>query len=283
VNIALITATAMEMRAALAGILPSAERAELNGPDEPAKAERSAQAGILPLAKKDAPDEKDAPAKAERAARANLPPPGGIWLPALRLERITLLPVICGVGPLNAALALGRLADKNPAGVVNLGLAGSYDLLLAPLGSLLAASEEIWPEYGLVRREKARAEALGLPLAEQNGRPVFDRIALTPVVSLEIMGLDGRVAAKQGPAVTVAGASGAPERARRLQRRTGGLMENMEGFALALGCLGLKIPFAEIRSISNPAGLRPPQGWDMPLALAGLGGAARLLFPSPPG
>jgi futalosine hydrolase len=200
-------------------------------------------------------------------------------LPVLRLGKLSLLPLICGVGLPNAALALGGLPDGELSGVLNLGLAGSYDPVLAPLGSLVAASEEIWPEYGLVLREGVRAEALGLALAEQDGRPVFDRIALSPVLSLEAMGLNGSLGARPGPAVTVAGVSGSPSRARRLARRTGGLMENMEGFALALGCLSRGgIPFAEIRSISNLAGLRPPEGWDLPLALAGLGQAARLLL-----
>ena len=239
-DIALITATALEMRAALAGILP--------------------------------PDEEAAPPV--------LSPAGGTSLPALRLGDITLHPLICGIGLPNAALALGKLLGKGlpPAGVLNLGLAGSYDPLLAPLGSLAAASEEIWPEYGLSRRGGVQAAPPGLALAEQEGRAVFDRIALNPVLSLQAMGLNGLAAERSGPAVTVAGVSGTPSLAKRLHRRTGGLMENMEGFALALGCLKETIPFAEIRSISNLAGFRPPKGWNLPLALAGLGKAARLLL-----
>jgi futalosine hydrolase len=243
VEIALITATAMEMRAALAGVLPPGET-----PDLP------------PLA-----------------------PPGGAFLPALRLEGLTLHPLLCGIGLPNAALALGKLLGKDLplAGVLNLGLAGSYAPRLAPLGSLVAASEEIWPEYGLARGKTVRAKALGLALAERGGRAVFDRIALDPVLSLRNMGLNGQAAGRRGPAVTVAGVSGSPSLAGRLRRRTGGLMENMEGFALALGCLGQGdegLPFAEIRSISNLAGLRPPAGWNLPLALDSLGKAARLLF-----
>jgi futalosine hydrolase len=247
-DIALITATAMEMRAALAGILP---------PDEAAR--------LLP-------------------SGLSLPRPGGTLLPALRLGKITLHPLLCGVGLPNAAFALGKFLGKGPrpAGVLNLGLAGSYDPGLAPPGSLVAASEEIWPEYGLIR--EGGMEALGLALAEQAGQPVFDRIALEPVLSLERMGLNGKAVGRQGPAVTVAGVSGSASLAKSLQRRTGGLMENMEGFALALGCLGqgeTSLPFVEIRSISNVAGFRPPEGWDMPLALAALGEAARLLLPPP--
>jgi futalosine hydrolase len=243
-DIALITATAMEMRAALAGV---------------------------PLR-----DEAESPPSGPPAS-------GGIFLHALRLGSVTLHPLLCGVGIPNAALALGKLLGRGIplAGVLNLGLAGSYDSGQAPLGSLVAASEEIWPEYGLARRGRVEAGALGLALAEQDGRPVFDRIALDPVRSLQGMGLNGRVAGRRGPAVTVAGVSGSPFLAGRLRQRTGGLTENMEGFALALGCLRqgeAPLPFAEIRCISNLAGRRPPRGWDVPLALAGLGEIVRLLF-----
>ena len=247
-EIALITATAMEMRAALAGILPPEEGARL-----------------LPLPSR----------------------PEGAFLPALRLGDLTLHPLLCGVGLPNAALTLGRLLGKNLplAGVLNLGLAGSYAPRLAPLGSLVAASEEIWPEYGLARGKTVDAATLGLAMAKRGEQAVFDRIPLDPVLSLRNMGLNGQAARLRGSAVTVAGVSGSLPLAKRLRRLTGGLMENMEGFALALGCLsreGAGLPFAEIRSISNLAGFRPPDGWNMPLALAGLGEAARLLF-SPAG
>ncbi|MDR2161212.1 MAG: futalosine hydrolase [Desulfovibrio sp.] len=244
---ALVTATAPEMRAVLAGVL--------------------------------APDW--APGSPARAA---LPWAGGESLPrSLRLGAATLHLLLCGIGPLNAALALGRLLGTGLRldGILNLGLAGSYDLRKAPLGSLVAATEEIWPEYGVSGRGGVSAEALGLPLAVYEGRPVFDRIALQPVQFLKQMELNAQAADLRGPAVTVAGVPGTPARAGRLRERTGGLMENMEGFPLALGCLcreGETLPFVEIRCISNAAGRRPPGGWDLPGAMAGLAAGARLLL-----
>jgi futalosine hydrolase len=52
----------------------------------------------------------------------------------------------------------------------------------------------------------------------------------------------------------------------------------MEGFALALGAAALSLPFAEIRSVSNQAGCRPPHTWDFDAAEHALSLAAQDIF-----
>jgi futalosine hydrolase len=100
----------------------------------------------------------------------------------------------------------------------------------------------------------------------------------------------GLAAAAQGgaawtPAVslTVSGVSADPDRAAALKARHGAGLENMEGFALAYGARRARLPFAEVRAVSNAVGARPPGGWDLPGALAALGRAARRLFSAPRG
>lgn len=296
-DILLVTATAMEMRAVLSGLPGGAARAEgssrmcTNGEDVPEalKAPVSPGAAALPL--------------------------------VLPVGSCRLHPLVCGIGPVNAAFALGgrlRLMeqpDGKPffAAVLNMGIAGTYDPDRLPLGSVAVASAEIWPEYGLADAGHVNAAGLGFAQACYRGRRVVERIELAPKEVLGSLGLGWHTPPLDCPAVTVAGCSASPVQAGNMQERTQGLMENMEGFALALGCLqyenglgmpgmdgsagvgpsgagmaerfsgteaqGLPaLPFVEVRSISNVAGRRPPEGWDMPAALKALSQAAKELF-----
>jgi futalosine hydrolase len=218
-------------------------------------------------------------------------------LPALSLPGGMLRLLVCGVGPAASGFALGMALGqvcaegRMPAGVVNPGIAGSYDCDRAPVGGIVLANGECLPEYGVwpeadeetPERDSAARRAgapapLDFPQATPPSGPVFDRLALTPDSALNSMGLAHPVWFRQGPGVTVAGVSGTARRAGRMAELTGGLMENMEGFSLALGCMRLQLPFAELRAISNRAGQRPPLGWNIPEALAALGQATFALF-----
>ena len=149
----------------------------------------------------------------------------------------------CGVGPLNAALGLQSFLAAHPEIdlVVNVGIAGSYDPDLLPVGSVCLASAEIWPEYG-VRSGSGPAdpELLGFPLSGQDKSAVWNRIDLGPwhmsnygTVFCEALPAGWTPAAS----ITVAGVSGTPEVALELARTCNAGMENMEGFALALSLI----------------------------------------------
>lgn len=204
----------------------------------------------------------------------------------LRLPGCNLDLLVCGVGPVAAALALGRYlgreqTERRPEplrGILNMGLAGTYDADAAPVGSLVLATEEIYPEYGVWPHQEEAPLPLSFPQAEIDGQKVFTRLELEPDKALGNMGLNWHSGLRHGPSVTVAGVSGTPRRAAFMAAVGNGLTENMEGFSLALGAASAGIPFAELRAVSNLAGLRPPQGWDVPLALAALGQGTRDLL-----
>ena len=194
-----------------------------------------------------------------------------------------LLGCITGVGPVNAAMALGRVLALNPqiGGVICSGLAGSFDLERAPLGTWTLATEEIYPEYGLLGEAVAGscgqleygldAEALGFAQFEQGELRVLDRLPLAAPVALglPLAALPEKFAS--GPALTVAGVSASLERAGMLARRYGALSENMEGFAVALACARAALPCLELRVISNRVGSRLAQERVFGKALAELG------------
>jgi futalosine hydrolase len=258
----LVAATAPELRAALAA-LPGGETVQIPRRPSPVLGEKRAS---------------DLPA-----------------LPVLSRESQPIRCLVCGVGPTVAALSLGFYlglsGEDRPAGVINCGYAGSYDLDRAPVGSVVLALSEHLPEYGVwaesdetvaheQRRTKDRDAAtfpfsgrcgfplpMSLPQAYLESGPVFTRLELFPDRAMAELGLgnqnisgynenDSRPVLR-GASATVAGVSGSARRAARMASLSGALVENMEGFALALACAAAGIPFIELRSVSNKAGARP--------------------------
>ncbi|WP_428566274.1 MAG: futalosine hydrolase [Solidesulfovibrio sp. DCME] len=188
---------------------------------------------------------------------------------------------LTGVGPVAAALTVGRLLGRfegEIAGVVNTGIAGGYDLAATPLCSLVAATEETLPEYGIRTGAGTDCAGLTFPQLAPAGIPVFDRLPLDPAAAATAMGLALPPEAAPGPAVTVAGVSGDPDRAAILWRKYRAQSESMEGFAVALAAAAEGLPFLGLRTISNRVGCRPPEAWDLPGALAALGRAVAGLF-----
>lgn len=204
---------------------------------------------------------------------------------------------VSGIGPLAAAFAMGRFAgegDLSPGrcrGVLSLGIAGTYAVNRAPVGSVAMATREIWPEYGLFTENGVDPVALGFPLMgkkeDASPSPVWDSLSLAPAEGLAAMGLNDPGTAPRmaenpfvttGPSITVAAVSGTMARARELAARHSGLTENMEGFPLALAAARAGVPFAEIRSVSNVVGDRSAAAWNIPGALAALTRAVSLVF-----
>jgi futalosine hydrolase len=191
------------------------------------------------------------------------------------------LVVVTGVGPVAAAaslgLALGR-AGRDVAGVLNLGVAGGFDLGATPLGALVAATAEAFPEYGLRHKAGVDARGLGFPQVSLAEAPVFDQLPLDPQAAAAAMGLALPEDAVAGTCVTVAGVSADLDRAAILARKYQAAAESMEGFSLALAAGVAGAPFLELRAVSNRVGSRESGDWDLPGALIALGRAAARLF-----
>ena len=254
----LVCATALEMRAAVS-LLPGGQQCDLSAWEQ----------------------------------GAPLPPPQAP-LPRLLLPKGGVRLLVCGVGPVASALSLtlaaGGKERKNLAGVLNMGIAGSYDLSAAPVGEAVLVEWECLPEYGIWPEsdetvEHSPAEAVpGMPLelrfaqAVAGHGPVFSRLPLGGHNALGNLGLNCHTGLCAGGGATLAGVSGTRRRACRIRELTGALLETMEGFALALGAAALQLPFAEIRSVSNEAGRRPPHTWNFDAAAQALGRAAQTLF-----
>ncbi|MDP2847829.1 MAG: futalosine hydrolase [Humidesulfovibrio sp.] len=194
-----------------------------------------------------------------------------------------VLALVTGIGVVNSALALGRaLERRDVSGVLSLGVAGSFDLAAHPLGSVRLATEEIWPEFGLLPSGQCAADARGLGfslngVAVSDEAAIFERLVWDAHAGARAMGLNPAGLACAA-SLTVSGVTADPARARELFQRFGAGLENMEGFALAYAARLAGTPFAELRAVSNAVGARPPEAWDLPGALAALGRAAQQIL-----
>ena len=188
----------------------------------------------------------------------------GEVLPWKWQERDFLL-LVTGVGPVNAALHLGKLLGRSLhlRGVLNIGIGGSFDPDLFPLRSTALVNREIWPEFGLKVENTVQPGALGYPLGSVNGVRVWDRIEFDSRENLKMLGLHPVDDWPDACSLTVSGASGTPEQARHLRNLYNAGLENMEGFALAWACLAVDLPFVELRTVSNIVGCRERRYWDI--------------------
>jgi futalosine hydrolase len=192
----------------------------------------------------------------------------------------SLLLLVTGIGPVNAAMALGRVFGGSlpVAGVVNVGVAGSFDTERLPLESLSVITQEAWPEFGLRTEDGVDARALGLPMGRTEEGRVWNTLDLHPCRSARALGVVLPNAWRPATSVTVAGVSGSPGVAEGVRRYREPDVENMEGFSLAWCCRREKAPFLQIRAMSNKVGSRRSEEWDLQKALDRLGSVLPDLF-----
>lgn len=165
----------------------------------------------------------------------------------LALEGIVV--EVCGFGLAAAGVQAARaIALHAPHRVVLAGIGGSYDLAAAPVGAAVQAGTVRCVGIGAGGRSAAE-----LGFAESDD-----------------VSLDGA-----GPlALSVATASASVEEAATLSAaHPGAVVEEMEGYAVALAAMLADVPCLMVRGISNRAGDRDRVGWRVSPALRAVRGA----------
>lgn len=195
------------------------------------------------------------------------------------LNKTKFILLVTGVGPINAALEMGKLiAGTSLKGVLNFGIAGAFDTEKHPLLTTVVVKEEIWPEYGLLSETGVDVKGLGFAHGCLNGHKIWDRIELRPEEQIRNLNLFLPDHWKEGRSLTVSGVSGSPEIASQRYRTYISDFENMEGFAIAWACLREYAPFLEIRTISNQVGSLDRKDWEIGRALGALSSVFESLF-----
>ncbi|HEU5264223.1 MAG TPA: hypothetical protein VFU34_06265 [Gaiellaceae bacterium] len=134
--------------------------------------------------------------------------------------------LVCGVGPVEAAISTAReLSQRPPKAVLNIGIAGAHGV--TP-GGLVIGSEAVYCDISAEIPVLDRVEP-------DSGLLASLREAIPEALVLPI-----------GTSATVGRSATSPSSAHRNIR-----VEGMEGFAVLRACALADVPAAEVRAISN--------------------------------
>ncbi len=171
---------------------------------------------------------------------------------------------IVGPGIVSAAVALGSLlAQITVDQVIMTGSAGAFPRSGLEVGDVAVASSETLAELGVCAGE-GLGDSHSLNLFGLNQTISLAHDLGTSIVETA----DEKCRIRHGAFLSVAGVSNNHAHAVSRADRFGALVENMEGYALALAGMRFGIKVAEVRGVSNLAGVRDKSAWNLDLANA---------------
>jgi len=182
-----------------------------------------------------------------------------------RLDGVPVVLLPAGMGKTNAAHGATALLESRPVrGVFGFGVGGAYPGSgLAP-GDVALASRAVYGDEGVDAPEGwMSTEGIGIPLVERGGRRWFNAFEAdgARVEGARRALAEAGIRARVGPFVTVSTCSGTTAGGREMGARFGGVVEGMEGAALAHVATLYDIPFLELRAISNAVEDRDLTRW----------------------
>ena len=185
--------------------------------------------------------------------------------------------LVSGVGPVNISIRLMRWLMENPGPNLLLlaGICGTYlDEDHSPFfknGEVVLAGSQSYGDLG--RCTRGIIQEINI-----EGVPITSPIDAYPISELPLIGkkiLNSN--SKMAPMTTLMCSSASLDRAEIVRSRTGAKCECMEGAPFFEIAQEFKIPFVEVRAVSNIAG-EPRDNWDIKGALQALNLFLRGLF-----
>ncbi len=201
------------------------------------------------------------------------PIPGWHYVHEGKLAGQDVLLVASGVGKSSIAAAIAAVAARNDVtACINVGIAGAYVGAFLPVGMAVAAEREIDIDAGILTMDEdgvLHTTSLStVPLSRGSSGDkesgVFEVFPTDPAWTRRLGD-----ATRTSPQVfaTSDAISGDLDVAARRFATTNAGVESMEGVGAAIACHHLGIPFAELRGISNIAGIRDKSQWQVDVAL----------------
>jgi len=171
--------------------------------------------------------------------------------------------LITGVGAVATTYFLTHyLGNAKPGIVIQCGIAGSFKQNMT--GDTVVIGQDCFADMGAWDDQRFK-DIFDLKLMEENQPPFTNRLLINP--NGKLLSLAGL---KQVHAITVNEITTDTRRIKWYQQNLSPVVESMEGAALHYVCLQKKIPFLQLRSISNYIGERDKTKWNIAEAIRNL-------------
>ncbi len=167
-----------------------------------------------------------------------------------------------GIGVMSTTYALLQLALQQPDFILQVGIAGAFNAELS-LGEVVMVKDDCQCDL-VVEENGTLNDMFDLNLKDADAFPFRNKKLVNDGVNFLKHNL------KQVNAVTVSEITTQPKRVEQLQQKYGAAIETMEGAALHYVCLQQRIPFLQIKAISNYVGERDKSKWKIKEALENL-------------
>ena len=189
-------------------------------------------------------------------------PPGSFEVFRRGDHVITIL--VTGIGIHNTTFQLTKLMSKHRYDLaVQAGIAGSFDTAL-PLGSVVGISSDRFGDLGIEDHD-VYLDLFETGLAEKDGFPFVMGALPAPAIDNQLIADLPSVSG-----LTVNTVSGSAATIEKRKAKYNCAIESMEGAAFHFVCRSEKIPFAQIRAISNYVTPRDRSSWKMKEAIDNL-------------
>jgi futalosine hydrolase len=164
--------------------------------------------------------------------------------------------LVTGIGLTATTYSLTRqLQIKRPDIIIQAGVGGCFDTAI-PLGSVLAIKEETIADLGVIEHGQLKT-LFDLKLVAQNQYPFSKGWLVNKSDVLK------KVKLKKVSGVSVNEITTSKQKVKLYRETFNPVVESMEGAALHYVCLMEKIPFLQIRSVSNYIGERNKKKWTL--------------------
>jgi len=185
--------------------------------------------------------------------------------------------MLTGIGTTSASYKLTKIVNTTAERfdlAINIGIAGSFSKEF-PIGSVARVEREYFGDLGFETFTGFQT-LFDYKILDADTHPFRSGALHAPVLSAAAEKAISHY--KRATAVTVQTVSGLPEKRIQLERDFMPSIESMEGAAFFYVCILEKLPFIELRSVSNEVGERDRSRWNIPLALDSLREASRVLL-----
>jgi futalosine hydrolase len=150
---------------------------------------------------------------------------------------------------------LKQLSIKKPGLVIQAGVAGCFDKKI-PLGTVVAVKKETIADQVVIEQKKLKT-LFDLDLVPHDQFPFTKGWLVNKTPVLE------KVKLQKVKAISINEITTSKQKIKLYRTAFNPVIESMEGAALHYTCLMEKIPFIQLRSISNYIGERNKKKWDL--------------------